>query len=294
MAQRNSLDYKVVLALLWLAFVVALATWWVIFTSGFIDQMLLLHEGSKDALLRSKTMVLLEGVSLVTLLVLGGVPFVWLVWRETSRARRLKEFFASFNHELKNSLTSLRLQAEILKEERSPTEHGTIDRLVQETGRLELQLENSLFVGGGVEGKFFFESVPLSRVLERVQFYYPAMAFDIRGEAFIWGDVRALESIFRNLVQNSAIHGSATRVRFVPRAAGEDRVEILVSDDGRGFDGDVSRLGSAFVRHTTTSGSGLGLSIVRGLVRRLDGAVHWPGDGEFGFPVRLLFRGRHA
>jgi signal transduction histidine kinase len=82
-----------------------------------------------------------------------------------------------------------------------------------------------------------------------------------------------LESVFTNLIQNSVKHGRATQVRIEVELQANDRVAIRVTDNGKGFRGDATQLGRLFVRHTRGSGSGVGLYIVRQLVKRMKGAI---------------------
>jgi signal transduction histidine kinase len=94
----------------------------------------------------------------------------------------------------------------------------------------------------------------------------------LTGDGIVKADARALESVLTNLVQNAVIHGQATRVDIqVQRVSG--RLQVRVGDNGGGFQGDPSRLGELFVRHERSSGSGVGLYIVRRLVTSMNGTI---------------------
>jgi signal transduction histidine kinase len=81
-----------------------------------------------------------------------------------------------------------------------------------------------------------------------------------------------LTQVLTNLVQNAIVHGFSGRdhgsVRIGARFLGKDRVEVTVSDDGRGID--VSTVPRIFDPFFTTrlgqGGSGLGLAIVHNIV----------------------------
>ena len=62
-------------------------------------------------------MLVLEGTTLVGMLVAGGVALLGAIRREQRRRRDMRAFFMAFTHDLKTSLTSLRLQAEALRED---------------------------------------------------------------------------------------------------------------------------------------------------------------------------------
>ena len=64
-------------------------------------------------------------------------------------------------------------------------------------------------------------------------------------------------------------------------------MSVLFKDNGKGFQGDLSSLGEAFHRHTVTSGSGLGLNIVKSLVVQMCGVEPKYSNMEDGFAVEL-------
>lgn len=94
--------------------------------------------------------------------------------------------------------------------------------------------------------------------------------------AVIDADAARLQQVLANLATNSAAAG-ATTVRFVV-SRGRDTVTVSVADDGPGFPAHL--MTSAFERFVrdeagsrTSSGAGLGLSIVRALVTAHHGTV---------------------
>jgi signal transduction histidine kinase len=68
-----------------------------------------------------------------------------------------------------------------------------------------------------------------------------------------------------------------------------DRLIVRLSDNGHGFHGDPDGLGKLFVRHTRASGSGVGLYIVRQLVRRMNGTISFADAGSIGFLAEMNF-----
>ena len=106
---------------------------------------------------------------------------------------------------------------------------------------------------------------------------------EVPDDLVVQADVRRLEQVVANLVENALTHGAApVLVRAVPS---EDLVELVVSDAGRGVDpADRSTL---FTRLRTrgegagSRGGGLGLPLVRGLVEAMGGRV-WYDEGPAG------------
>ncbi len=282
-------SWRATAAVVWLVISVTLATWWVIFGLDQIDRISQLEGAAPQSvaseIARRHRMLMSEGATLILLLIGGGVALLWHVLTEARRARAFKEFFAAFTHDLKTSLASLRLQVESLEEDSGNTK--LMKRLVKDTVRLELQLENSLLLASPDDNsRFFLESIRLSDVLQPMIQQWPDLNISLTGDANVWADQRAVESIFKNLFQNSLIHGRASRVEVTVRTAQDGRVLIHVSDNGRGFQGDLGRLGRIFERHGSSSGSGLGLYLATNLASRLGGALQFLG-GKKGFNVEV-------
>src|SRR5205085_3825603 len=115
---------------------------------------------------------------------------------------------------------------------------------------------------------------------------WPDVSISLTGDAEVMANARALESVLTNLVQNSFIHGHANQVNIIVRRR-DGRVSVTVIDNGQGFRGDLSQLGKLFVRHAPSSGSGVGLYIVRQLMRGMNGSILFRNGSETGFVAEL-------
>jgi len=94
-------------------------------------------------------------------------------------------------------------------------------------------------------------------------------------------DSGRIEQVITNLVNNARRHAGASGHVRVEVSASDERVAILVDDDGTGVPDDVlPRLGERLFRPdpsraTRTGGHGLGLSIVRAVVQRHGGEIRF-------------------
>jgi signal transduction histidine kinase len=283
-AERKRNRIVIALVVLWVAFTVTLAGWWLVFGLRQLD---LINQSKLEGaaqLQRHYQMLMWEGGILIASLIGGGLALFYYARREQKRHAQVEEFFAAFTHDAKTALASLRLQAESLREDFAGAEHSPLlDRLLSDTLRLQLQLENSLFLVNLPRGKFFFEPIKLSDRIDVLRPHWPNLRITEKGDAVVTGDARALESVFTNLIQNSLKHGRATQVQIDIAASANNRVRVRVTDDGEGFRGDAAQLGTLFVRHTRGSGSGVGLYIVRQLVKRMKGTIAFQSAGAGGF-----------
>jgi signal transduction histidine kinase len=281
----------IVLVGLWVAFTVTLAGWWLVFGLRQLDLIKRLSLQGAPDLHRYYQMLLWEGGVLIASLIGGGLALFYYARREQKRHAQVEEFFAAFTHDAKTSLASLRLQTEALREDLANTgPSALLDRLLSDTLRLQLQLENSLFLVNLSGGKLFFEPIKLSDRVDALRHHWPDLEITQAGDGILTADARALESVLTNLVHNSVTHGRATRVDVEIENGDAGSLHVRLSDNGSGFEGDFRQLGGKpLVRHTRRSGSGVGLYIVRQLARRMNGAIGFSRGSDGGFVAELEF-----
>jgi signal transduction histidine kinase len=242
-------------------------------------------------------MLVSEGGVLIALLIVGGAALLYNIRVESRRARQVEEFFASFTHDLKTSLASLRIQTESLRDDlesatddfAQTSQSKLLARIMSDAGRLETQLENALFLADADKSSMLLESVSIRELIGTLSHLWPRLAISVQGDVSVLADRRALESIVRNIAQNSSRHGQSSKLEVQCRDGGEFAI-VRFKDNGRGFTGDVKRLGEIFARQTGLSGSGIGLYLVARLVERLGGRakVETAGEGDArGFVVEL-------
>lgn len=318
--QRNQttaawkISWKQAAVFVWLTFSVALAIWWLIFGLHQIDRVQQFMgpapEAFAEEFARQHRMLVLEGVTLVVLLLVGGTALLYYITTEIRRTQRVREFFAAFTHDLKTSLASLRLQAESLEEDlKNSAQERLVRRLVKDTVRIELQLENSLLLASPSDNsRFLIESIRVADLFQSMQHQWPDLTIDVLGEITVEADRRALESVIKNILQNSVVHGRASKVS-VTLSSGDGlkaidtmgaigasgaggshdlKCKIRIDDNGRGFKGERSKLGTMFERHSSTSGSGLGLYLASELLKRFYGKISFPETaGKTGFSVEI-------
>lgn len=286
--------FKILSTVGWLIFTVTFAIWWFKLSMDNISQLAELQPERMEHWVRQKRMIFWEGTSWLVLLALGGGALIGFVQKEKFRVKRIREFFASFSHEIKTSLASLRLQAEALKDDLGNQTSPILDRLIGDTVRLQLQLENSLFFASQDNLQLFEQKVRLDSLVERMREQWPNLQIDFSGSANVNGDERALRTILSNLVQNAHVHGRATIIEVKSQALDSGKLEVRVSDNGKGFSGDIANLGELFHRPTPTSGSGLGLHICRLLLTRMGGDLKLESRNGQGFQAVMTVNGAGA
>ena len=280
------------LSFLWLAFCVSLAGWWLVFGLRQIEVLKSLDHALAFDLVKKQRMLVMEGGVLIAMLVAGGGLLVYFSQQVRVRHQQVREFFATFTHELKTSLASLRLQAESLQEDLLSSglpqaQQQLLKRLLKDSVRLELQLENSLFLAHAEARELILQPISLKKLVSSMEHHWPELKIELNEDATLLVDARAMESILKNIIQNAVVHGQAKKIILRPTTE-QERICINILDDGTGFKGDPSQLGRLFKRHTTKSGSGVGLYLSQDLMKKMGGHLEFPTSSH-GFLVMLRF-----
>ncbi len=199
-------------------------------------------------------------------------------------------------HEIKNPLTPMRLGVQHLQRawRDRPTGYEqvlaeTADRILAEIDRLDAVARAfSRFAAPGTATQPL-DKVDLTAVAREVAQLY-ALAddeahVDVAANGSVLGEARRdeVKEVLMNLVENARNAGARQiHVRLRPGL-------LEVEDDGRGMPGEV--LARVFEPHfsTTTSGSGLGLSIVKRLVESWGAMVSLDSELGAGTTVRITF-----
>jgi signal transduction histidine kinase len=294
--------------LFWLAIVLLLGGWWCRLVLNQAARIAELERGLgmiPEAVLnqlRTHRMVFWESLTYFILLIGSTIVVFWLYWRDVKRSRGVQAFFAAMTHELRTPLTSIRLQAEALGEGLSddPTQKAWVDRLLEDTLRLESQVERTLElarVEGG--GPVFPEALELKPWLERWasgcrEAYGPKIRIVLTAEDITaMADPTALGVVMRNLLENSVRHakqgeGKTLEVRVTAATQGKG-VLLTYRDNGPGYSGDRKKLGEIFEKGAGSSGTGVGLYLIRVLVAQMGGKAAF--RAENGFEVHVGLKG---
>lgn len=262
-------------------FTMALVMWWWIFSLRQLELMVDVLSAEKYA--RLHRMVIWEGSVLVAAIFTGGLFLLVLMNREVSRNIRLRNFFSNFTHDLKTSLTRLRLTTEVLSEKNQSAE---FQKLLEEVNRLDLQLENSLWMARNDSKKIRVHPISLNAVIGFLRIEWPNLEIKLSQDASVMADEQALKSVFRNLLQNAWLHGQAKSVQ-VSSVVEKNNVRIHIIDDGIGFNGNYKQLGSQLLKSKSQQGNGLGLYLTRDLLEKMRGQIYF-NQVKSGFQVEII------
>ena len=229
----------------------------------------------------------------VGLLVVNGL-LMWIAFKQLRRGHelvRLREsFIRNVSHELRTPLQQILLFTELLRSghTRGPDEERRALGLVHsEVLRLIELVKNLLVFSRSAPPPLRTERVALEPlVVDVVDTFRPlaeagGAALEIRpnGKAAVVADVDALRRVLVNLLDNAVKYGPIGQTVVVESGSREAWGWVAVSDEGPGVpEGETDRIWESFHRLERdqtgpTAGSGIGLSIVRRLVREMHGQV---------------------
>lgn len=269
------------LSLFWFLFTFSLVVWWWFFSLHQLDLLAEVIEQVKHQSI--KRMLIWEGAVLVIAVFVGGLTLVILTNRERQRNLRLRNFFSNFTHDLKTSLTRLRLRTEMLAEKNPSPE---VQKLLEEASRLDLQLENSLWVARGDSQRLIAEDISLSQSIGFLRVEWPELEVRLHQDALLLADGQALKSVFRNVFQNAWLHGEATKIDIKPLL--QNNVwTIEIEDNGKGFSGDLKQLGAKLLNSKSDRGNGLGLFLTNDLLKRMNGQIKFLSVDK-GFRLQIV------
>jgi len=194
----------------------------------------------------------------------------------------MQGFFSSLSHELKTPLASMRLQAEVIKDliEDETHSHDQLSdltkRLIEDTHKLESELEKSLQLSRiEQDARMTLAPVSLERFLKRQVQRLP-FSLEIKleipsNDIEVMADELALKMIFRNLFENTQRHNKNASSVLIQVIKNGNVIEILYDDFGEKFSGELSNLGELFYKHNSSKGSGIGLYLIKSLMRKMNG-----------------------
>ena len=250
------------------------------------------------------------GILLAIFALTAGLLAVALVLmrRQQELARLRTDFVSGVSHELRTPLAQIRWFAELLhlgklrSDEERARSAGIID---QEARRLTYLVENVLNFSRAERGTNRISAVPTDierEIRETLDAFAPlarARRAKMRAELELGlvadVDRDALRQILVNVLDNAVKYGPTGQTITVGCQTRGETARIWVEDEGPGIpQNDRFRVWEPYVRLTrpsesATGGSGIGLSVVRELVKLHDGSC-WaePGGGAAGRGARIV------
>lgn len=245
-------------------------------------------------------LVMWEGTTFLFLLSFLSFVMLFLYFKDQKKSKSMQDFFASLTHELKTPLASIRLQSEVLadlimhKYQDENLKDLTL-RLVEDTAKLETEMDKILQLSrlerGGtlnlipLDLPHFVKSMVSKEArdlnIEVKKIGQPQLELTVQADEF------ALQLIFKNLFENSRLHGGANPKVKISYEEQAKFIKIIYQDSGQ-FKGSQKDLSTLFYKHNSSKGSGIGLYLVKKSLQAMKGELEIQTDGFFTLNLFLL------
>ena len=279
---------------------------WILLLVSWIYWFLSRHQELKELAARYQTewlpektdwLILAEGIVLLVA-ILVGIYVIFLYWRRQAALNRAqRNFIHQVTHELKSPLASIQLHLDTIEmRQPEPRQLQKFVKVMQgDTERLHGLISN-LLTAGQLEHKSGILNLRQGNLSQAIESYLQqkSAGFPTLG-SLDWGiepgliakfDIDTLETVLRNLLENALLYADGPPKVIVTLQRENKMAHLSFADQGRGiepaYQKKVFRMFYRIRRgDRTIRGSGLGLFIVRNLIR-LHGGKVWlesPGSG---------------
>lgn len=241
-------------------------------------------------------LILTEGIVLLVAILIG-IYVIFIYWRRQATLNKAqKDFINQVTHELKSPLASIQLHLETiqLRQPDAAKLQEFIQRMQLDSDRLD-GLINNLLTANRIEHKattLNLQHESLSQTvnnwIDRENNNFPAegsFKWEIEPGLTAKLETDALETVLRNLLENAILYADGNPTVLITLYRDGEMGHIKFSDQGKGipvkYQKKVFRIFYR-LRHsgTTIRGSGLGLFIVRNVIRLHGGKVWIESSGD--------------
>ena len=213
------------------------------------------------------------------------------------KEEQMRRFVGDASHELRTPLTSLRGYAELYRKGMAPDADMVIDKIEEESGRMQLLVEDLLALTRAEGTRLDRKAVDMQKVVDSAtasaRAAYPERSIEVDNQCvrppMVNGDPDRLHQVLMNLINNAFKHGGSDVDVTITLRENLDRIVIEVADNGRGMaEEDAARIFDRFYRADASrhraggGGSGLGLAITKSLIEQHEGTITVdtaPGEG---------------
>lgn len=197
-------------------------------------------------------------------------------------------------HDLKTPLTNLVLSSEILwdkvSDDLDPDTIGFLDVIRQMATKMNLIINELLVLASVRQQQVVCQALEMTGIVEQAETRLRYMIAESKAEIIkpaAWpkalGYAQWVEEVWANYISNAIKYGgSPPRIELGSEPQSDGSVRFWVHDNGDGLSQEaINQLFTAFTRldKVRATGHGLGLSIVKRIVEKLNGTVDIQSDG---------------
>lgn len=293
---KNILNPIIILIIVQIVWIGLLVLWIIWFLGRHYELRELAEKYRPELVPQHLNWPVLAGGIIMLALVLIGLYVIFIFWRRQSRLyAEQKTFISQITHELKSPLASIRLHLETIRLRKPPPEkmERFLDTMLADTERLNSLISNFLMAAkleqrsaGGELPLIDFSSF-VDRFISDFSRHIPdgsSLSRNIEAGIFARIDGEGMEMALRNLLENAFLYSPASPEVHVTLSRAGKCCSLAISDNGRGIDAkELNNIFRMFYRvrvaGETIRGTGLGLYIVKSIVKRHKGRIRAESKG---------------
>jgi signal transduction histidine kinase len=241
---------------------------------------------------------LLIGGSVLMLMILLGITFLFVYQTREARINRMQsEFISSITHELKSPLASIQLYLETINLRNPPPQDRQefIELMLKDAERLSDLIDNTLVAARLRRQKLTLDLSPvdISEFIEKCLYHAAvrygwhegAVTFKPRPGVMVLIDEQYMEIVLANIIANAVKYSDRIFKLNVDIQTSDQRVYCSFKDQGIGVNPKELKkvfmifYRSPLTRKTIASGTGMGLFIVRDVIKAMGGQVSADSKG---------------
>lgn len=210
---------------------------------------------------------------------------------KSEREQAWREMAKQVAHEIKNPLTPMRLSVQSFERKFNPEDENIKEKLAEYSQTLIQQIDVMSSIASAFSD---FAKMPTQKKEEIEVISVVKLALDIfneksikylpeNKELFAFLDKTQLIRIVTNLVKNAiqATESEENPLIQVEVLEHQNKIKIIVSDNGKGISNDVKDLIFEPKFTTKSSGMGLGLAMIKNIIEAYDGKIFFTSkEGE--------------
>lgn len=246
--------------------------------------------------------ILAEGCLLMAFL-LVSLYMIFVSQRRLSRITKMQDtILSSVTHELKTPLASIRLYTETMLLREIPIEEKKkfLNRVLGEVERLQ-KLVDTILISASLNSDhnttknhikldlIEIINTSMTRVKERFDhmrlFQFKIRPANTQCSFYMLGNSQHLSTLFDNLFDNAVKYTKKNDLISIELLLGNENILVSVHDNGIGIEKrDLKKIFKKFYRvdksaKSKVTGSGLGLSVCRSIVKEHNGKIYAKSDG---------------
>lgn len=277
---------------LWSVFTLALLVWWVIFAFRQLDSIAALNLAADSELLRHQKMLIYEGITLFVCLAIGAAALLYFIFKENKSLRERKNFLSLFTHDLKTTISALRLMVERLVQKSEDKGLKSEAKEIQKIGtRLGQQLQNALQVSFESDRNLVMEKIDVCEQLNYIRPLWPDLSFNVEGDFFVEADSMAFRSLCINLIQNASDHAEASEIIISKNLSKKGHAGVeFTTPKAKGLPVSIENFKKDFRAFQSIDSSGVGLKLAGKMMDKMGGFVEYTKLNDDTLKVALFFK----